>query len=393
MGHSIWVFLLLTGLFDPFFVGGKMKNYKFKESMTLEQKAVQVDQLLCINSIADEQKRYCHIYRVLKMLNIKVPARKRLMSRDYQCTNRELIDNAVMMTDELDANEFETDSPFVDIYCTNHISNYISIEDDLILYQDKNGNKKYIKIEELHYYYFRLNKRLFSSGGYNTSTARNYFLSKGFKDEYKSRTNRSINPHKIAIFNRILNKYNLIKVYQMRKKLNLYVLGDNNPCYYFEGVMEAEVLKTVRNIINDNSYSTVNLTPKDKKIKQLEQSIANLKNELEKVKTDAKKFKNETEQNNATIADYHFVLDRNSELINENSQLKQQQEQIDKWSIAYKPVAMFNFGEKFEERLKLGPNRKATEVYVETDNSEDKYDCIKKLNEAVSHLEAMQQRY
>lgn len=93
------------------------------------------------------------------MLGFNSEKAKKKMDRDYGCSDFDLIDNEIRVTDELETCEFETNSPFVDIYCTYHVNHYIKFEDDLVLYEDKNGKRKYIKVEELQYYYFRLNTR------------------------------------------------------------------------------------------------------------------------------------------------------------------------------------------------------------------------------------------
>ena len=206
-----------------------MNKYKFKD-LSQEIKNHWVSKLLNLNSFTDEENKYSHTYRVLKMLALSKETCKHKMMTDYGCSNQVLVNKVINITDSLDSHQFETNSPFVDIYCTYHIDTMIQPEDDLILYETNKGAKKYVKLKELRYYYFRLNKRVFSAGGYDNSTARNYFLSSGFKQEYKNQTNRNINPHKIALFNRILNKYDLIRVYQVKKKPNLYVFGKKNPC-------------------------------------------------------------------------------------------------------------------------------------------------------------------
>jgi hypothetical protein len=363
-----------------------MKIYKFKEDLSKEQKTKQVEKLLNITSITDEGVKYRHIYRVLKMLGLNRPSCKRRMVEDYDCSDTDLIDNEIEVTDGLETRELETNSPFVDIYCTNHIYDYIKPEDDLILHEDKNGNKKYIKIEELQYYYFRLNKRLFDSGGYNAGTARNYFLSDGFKEEYKLKTGRNFNPHKIALFNRILHKYNLINVYKVKKKPNLYVIGENNPCYWFEGVMETNHLETIKKLIAGNNYRTVNLTPKDKRIQQLEQTSTKQTEEIISLKKELDIIKRISNNSDSMQADYIFTLEQNTELIKEVSRLKKQQEHIGKWNIAYKPVAIYNFDEKFKEYLKSGSTRKTVHVPVKTEYPEERSDSLKELREIVNRF-------
>jgi len=291
------------------------------------------------------------------------------------------------MTNSLGAIEFETDSPFVDIYCTYHIDDMINAEEDMVLYQNKDGSKKkYIKLEELRYYYFRLNKRIFSSGGYNTETARNYFLSEGFKKEYKKRTNRSLNKHKIAHFNKILNKYNLIRVYQVKKKLNLYVLGKNNPCYYFEGVMETKDLAVVDKLIRDNKYHPVNLTPKDLSIKNLEGKNSEKNKEIEALKKEIRSLKKMTEQVDVDTDNYRFLMQRNDELLNENAQYIKQQQSFGPWNIAQKPNKKFNFDEKFKEIIKSDSCKKADMPPESQIYSEEEEDSMKKLQEIVDDL-------
>ena len=366
-----------------------MKIFKLKKDLYKEKKEEQINKLLNIDSITDEAMKYRHIYRVLKMFGFSPGNCKTLMTEKYNCVNSGLIENAIATTDDLEFEEFETNSPFVDICCTNHIDKYINPDDDLLLRQDKNGSKKYLKTSELKYYYFRLTKMAFENRGYTNTIARNYFLSEGFKKEYKKRTNRSINQHKTAMFNRILNKYNLIKVYQVKKKPNLYVLGINNPCYYFQGVMKAETLRIVQGLIDDSNYRHVNLTPKDEKIKQLEEANSKQSEEIEILKQGVKKYQNLAEQDNSKSLDYEFVVQRNTELLNENLELRKQQEQTDKWNIAYKPVSQNNYDDKFKEILKSDSNRKADDVPDKIEDIEEQSDTMKELEEALEAIKTL----
>ncbi len=362
-----------------------MNKFKFKDKLLYNQRFEWVDKLLNIDSFTDEEIKYSHIYRVLKMLHLSPDVCKRMMLQDYKCSNSGLIDKVIKITNGLNLTELQTDSPFVDIYCTYHIDTMIDAEEDLVLSQNKDGsNKKYIKLKELRYYYFRLNKRVFSSGGYNTETARPYFLSPGFKKEYRKQTNRNLNSHKIAHFNKILNKYNLIKIYQIKKKRNLYVLGKMNPCYWFEGVMEEKDLETIDKLIRDNGYQPVSLTPKDKEIQSLELTNKNHKEEIKTLKMDMENLRRNIEKADSTSDDSVFLIERNNELLGENQQLTQQLNRFGEWNIARKPVRKFNFEERFKEIMNPDSSRKtemppASEVY-----SEEEGDHLGKMREIIS---------
>ena len=388
MGYSIWSVLLWIWLSNPFLLGDKMKKFKLKKDLYKEKKEEQINKLLNIDSITDEAMKYRHIYRVLKMLGFSPGICRTLMTEKYYCANSELIENAIATTDSLELKDFETNSPFVDLVCTNHIDKYIVPEDDLVLSQDKEGNRKYIKISELKYYYFRLTKMAFKNKGYTNTIARNYFLSEGFRKEYKKQTNRSMSQHKTALFNKILNKYNLIKVYQVKKKANLYVLGKNNPCYYFQGVMEAETLRIVQGLIDDSNYRHVNLTPKDKRREELKETESILRKEIKALKKEVEDTKHQAEKNSQVPDDYNFAIERYRDLLIENSQLIKQQEQIDQWNIAYKPVSQNNYDEKFEEILKSDSNRKVDDVPDKVEDTEEQGDSMKEIEEVINSLES-----
>ena len=362
-----------------------MNKYKFKD-LSQEIKNHWVSKLLNLNSFTDEENKYSHTYRVLKMLTLNKESCKHKMMTDYGCSNQVLVNKVINITDSLYSHQFETNSPFVDIYCTYHIDTMIQPEDDLILYETNKGAKKYVKLKELRYYYFRLNKRVFSAGGYDNSTARNYFLSSGFKQEYKNQTNRNINPHKIALFNRILNKYDLIRVYQVKKKPNLYVFGKKNPCYWFEGIMETKDLAVVDKLIRDNKYHPVNLTPKDLSIKNLEGKNSEKNKEIEALKKEIRSLKKMTEQVDVDTDNYRFLIQRNDELLNENAQYIKQQQSFGPWNIAQKPNKKFNFDEKFKEIIKSDSCKKADIPPESQIYSEEEEDSMKKLQETVDDL-------
>ena len=364
-----------------------MKTFTFKKHLSEIQKSEKIKDLVNLDTLGENDSlKYGHIYRTLKMLGYSSEQCRTKMATDYGCSQVSLLKQSKLVNDDLECSEFSTDTPFVDIYCTNHILKYIDFDDDLVLFKNKNGSLKYLKIEELQYYYFRLNKIVFSSGGYDYNTARNYFLSDGFKRQYKIKTNRNLTPHKIALMNKILNKYNLINVYQIKKKANLYVLGSKNPCYYFEGVMEPQHIDAIEKLIKESHYHPVNLTPKDKQIKELEQTNTKQKEEIIDLKKDLEKLKNASEQNSINLDDYHCVIQKNTEFMNKISELQERLDQYGKWNIAQKPIRRFNFDEKFKRVINsdLNPNSDMSLVAEVLPTEED--DQWAKIDEIINSI-------
>jgi hypothetical protein len=362
-------------------MGETMKKFKFKDDLSPTDRCYWVLKLLNLTLLTDEQVKYSHTYRVLKMLGLPQEVCERKMQEDYGCPNRDLIKHAIQLTNSLESSVFETNSPFVDIYCTYHIDEMLDAKDDLLLYQTKKGDRKYITLKELHYYYFRLNKQVFSAGGYDMTTARNYFLSPGFKNEYKKQTNRTISSHKIALFHRILNKYDLIRVYQVKKKPNLYVLGKKNPCYWFQGVLENEDMAVVNKLIKDNKYHVVNLTPKDLKIKKLEEKNEEAKEEIKALNKEIENLKYQSRYADSLSEDIRFYAQRENELLEEISQLKEQQISLGEWNIGFKPTNKFDFEEKFREKLDPDSIEKHESVDDATEDLEEEIDYMESIRE------------
>jgi hypothetical protein len=64
-----------------------MKQHKFKKKLSQDKRPKWVDKLLNIQSFTDEEIKYGHIYRVLKMLHLSREACERAMREDYGCSN------------------------------------------------------------------------------------------------------------------------------------------------------------------------------------------------------------------------------------------------------------------------------------------------------------------
>lgn len=305
---------------------------KLKSNLQPQIKSQVLDKILSLKSFNDKKEQYHHSIITLRQFDIpdeKIAGCLGNKSSDFcKATFNTILNNINNSTDDnLKA------VTGININCFQFIKDKIN-EDDLTFLQGK--SKKHLKIEELQYYLFRITKKVFEGGGYS-SDARNYFTCEGFKKDYKTRTNRKIGKEKIAEMNKILNKYDWIKVYWKKNAPNLYVMGKQNPFYYMEGIMEPSTIQEIEQNIKDNERFPVKLPQKDKELKELKKQAKKDKATIAELKKQFRDLEKNTPDIKSLQEDIDFLTERNRELLDEILKY-QQQEDENRWGIHNKPV-------------------------------------------------------
>ncbi|MHC4182551.1 MAG: hypothetical protein ACYSR0_04310 [Planctomycetota bacterium] len=289
-------------------------RFKFKKGVTEEEeKRIMKDELLNLDSLTTQRIIYHHsIIFMRTVCGFNIEKIRNYLKKKYSDEFDELLFGSVSkyVKARHSLAEYRSKTPLVDVHCCNHINNYIKEED--LLY-DK--GKRRIDVKELAYYYYRLSKILFQSNGYDQKP-RNYFCTnEGFREDWKKATKKVPHKNKLCVMNRILNKYNLIKIYSVKKKINLFVVGENNPLYLFKGIMEDTDKQKVQDIIKESEYRQVRATYKDKKIEELEKQVKALEKEKGVLE---KQVKQKEEEIRAFHRDQEFV----DEIIREKAELQ-----------------------------------------------------------------------
>lgn len=214
--------------------------------------------------------------------------------------------------------------------CFNFIDDIIN-DADLIF---KNGTERKLHISELKYYLARLTRKLITDGGHS-QIARNYFLDKKTKVTFKEKTGSVLFPNKVAAMNKILNKYELIKVYLARQKKNLYVIGESNPYFYMER-MNPKITEFNKSK-GYKKYWKANLTYADSReeefkevIEQKNKEIKQLKEQNKLLEADLKKQK-ELVTSESIIEENEFLVEHNNELAKQIIELYDKLEKYEKY--------------------------------------------------------------
>jgi hypothetical protein len=231
----------------------------------------------------------------------------------------------------IDAKFDEDKTSNMNIYCFDFIKSRIAQEN--LYYSNKS-----VDISEIQYYLYRITKHLMKSNGYQ-QVARNYFLSNGFKAEYKAKTKRKLFKEKLAHLNKVLSKYNLINCYNQKKKTTLFVIGTSNPFINMKGILEDP--KEVERLIKKNNMFDANVSIQEHKLKTENKK---LREKLEE------KTKQTDESGDVNPEDYKYLCDRFLTLLEEKKQLEDYVEKLNNRKVfpIHRP---FDFEEKFNRLL------------------------------------------
>jgi hypothetical protein len=286
--------------------------------------------LLSLDKIEKENKRYIHAIKLSELYGKPSEQFVEMLFQKFHLQfNQSTYNEAIRYLEKNKNPKFEA-RVYVSQDCFNFIDDIIN-DADLIF---KNGSERKLHISELKYYLSRLTRKLVTDGGHS-QIARNYYLNKKTKKTFKEHTNLALYPNKVAAMNKILNKYELIKVYSARQKKNLYVIGENNPYFYMEGI-NPKIVK-FNNSEGSKNYWKANVTYADSKaeklkkiVEQKDTEIKKLKEQIKSLESDLNKQKELVGSESSIIEDNEFLVKHNYELLQEIIELYEKLEKYEK---------------------------------------------------------------